>query len=154
MRGFDKFLKTSEPRCMIKIRTLLSIAFLLICITPLHALNEKSISAKADYITYNPDKIIFVANGNATVSFQGLELTAGTICMDGANSRIVASNNVFLRSELGEISCSSISINLYDKKCYMITSDEDKPKVQFDASTFQITGTVTDFPKGHFILKI
>ncbi len=153
MRGLNEIPKTSVPRCMMKIRTLLFITFLLICISPLHALNEKSISARADYITYNPEKIIFVANGDATVSFQGLELTAGTICMDGANSRIVASNNVFLRSELGEISCSSISINLYNKKCYMITSDEDKPKVQFDAATFQITGTVTDFPKGTFFIE-
>ena len=134
------------------IKTLLLIIFLIISITPLHALNEKSLSAKADHITYNQEKNIFVANGNAVVSFQGIELTAGTICMDGTNSRIVASNNVFLRSEQGEISCSSISINLYDKKCYMITSDENKPKVQFDAATFQITGTVTDFPKGTLLV--
>ncbi|HPZ10115.1 MAG TPA: hypothetical protein PL110_18635, partial [Candidatus Eremiobacteraeota bacterium] len=130
----------------------LVILFFLIFITslPLKALNDKAIKARAEHITFNPSKVIFVASGNAKVNFQDIELSGGTICVDIASSRLVASGNVSLTSEMGEINCDSISINLHSKKCYILASESVEPRVEFDVTTFQIVSSLKDFPGGAF----
>lgn len=120
---------------------------------PAFAINNKAIKADADYIAFNPEKTIFIANGNATVSIKGLEIQGGTICVDVLNSRLVASNEVLLKSDSGELTCDSISINLNDKSAYILQNNKGEIKAQLDTSNFEFIKFLDEFPEGSFYIE-
>jgi len=120
--------------------------------SPVYGLTNAGISAKADNITFNSEKVIFVATGKSNVTYQNMELYGDTICVDAGKYKLIASGNVTIKVNDKELRSDSLYINLRDKKGYIYQSKNQNLKARFDGNTLDIIEVVQSFPQGTFFI--